>query len=393
MAATIGVAMTTPGQTVGVSVFVDRIVESLNISRPTVSLLYAIGTLGGSLALPFVGRAIDRYGPRLAVVAISLLFAGGCVWMGWVQGTAMLLVGFILIRSLGQGSLTLVSLHAISLWFVRRRGTALGLAGLGMAGATAIFPRFIEFLLEQFGWRVAYQILGGVVAIAMLPIGALFYRNRPELFGLQPDGGETGEEDDPPDELNYTASQARRIPIFWLFALANVCAVGLGTGLVFHHYSIMAASGASRELSATMFVPFGFVMAGANVLVGFLMDRVSPRWLLMGMLLLLSLALAVAPNVSTTGGMLAYGSVLGLMQGSSVTLNSGVYAYYFGRSHIGAINGFASTLSVAGTAFGPILLATGYEYSGSYAPILFTCAIVPLAIAIAAPFVPAPPRS
>jgi MFS family permease len=88
VAATIGVAMTTPGQTVGVSVFVDRIVESLGISRPTVSLLYAIGTLGGSLALPFVGGAIDRYGPRIAVVVISLLFAGGCVWMGWVQGTA-----------------------------------------------------------------------------------------------------------------------------------------------------------------------------------------------------------------------------------------------------------------------------------------------------------------
>lgn len=90
-AGTFGMAMTTPGQTVGVSVFIDGIIADLQVSRSTVSLMYAVGTLCGSFALPFVGRFIDRRGPRLAVSIIAILFALACVWMGVVQGHFILI--------------------------------------------------------------------------------------------------------------------------------------------------------------------------------------------------------------------------------------------------------------------------------------------------------------
>ena len=56
LAGTFGIMMTTPGQTVGVSVFLDKIIADLGLPRATVSLLYTIGTLIGSFSLPFVGR-------------------------------------------------------------------------------------------------------------------------------------------------------------------------------------------------------------------------------------------------------------------------------------------------------------------------------------------------
>src|SRR5690625_3802880 len=122
VAATIGMMMTAPGQTLGVSVFLDHIVADLNLSRSTVSLLYTFGTLTGALSLPFIGRFIDRHGPRVGVVVISTLFALACAFMGLVNGLLMLLIGFVLIRALGQGALSLVSVHAVNVWFVRRRG-------------------------------------------------------------------------------------------------------------------------------------------------------------------------------------------------------------------------------------------------------------------------------
>ena len=100
----LGMIMTTPGQTVGVSVFLDRIIVDLGVSRTLVSSLYLIGTLTGSVALPWVGRFIDRRGPRLAVVLIAASFALACVFMGQVRNVAMLAIGFVLIRGLGQGS-------------------------------------------------------------------------------------------------------------------------------------------------------------------------------------------------------------------------------------------------------------------------------------------------
>jgi MFS family permease len=109
-----------------------------------VSTLYAIGTLTGSLALPLVGRQIDRRGPRLMVVVISLLFGLACIYMGLVQGAVTLALGFVAIRMLGQGSLGLVSQNIINQWWQQRRGTMMGLSGVAssLLGLSA-FPALI----------------------------------------------------------------------------------------------------------------------------------------------------------------------------------------------------------------------------------------------------------
>lgn len=386
LAATFGMLMTTPGQTLGVSIFLDRIIADLGLSRATVSLLYTVGTLVGSFSLPFIGRFIDRRGPRMAVVVISALFALACVWMGFVGSAAALLVGFVLIRGLGQGALGLVSLHVINLWFVRRRGLAVGLSGLGMALATAVFPFAIEALIGAFGWRLAYVVLGGLVAVTILPLGAWLYRGRPELYGLQPDSAARETRMKPLDERAYTSAQARRTLTFWLFSVSDFFVAALGTGLIFHHYDIMASGGIDRLAAAAVFVPFGFITAGTNLFTGILMDRVPPRFLLSIMLLLLCVSLAFAPYVTTPGLVLAYGVILGLSQGMKGAIQGSIYAYYFGREHIGAIKGFAITLSVAGTALGPLLFALGTDWLGGYTPILLLSALPPLIVALAAPF-------
>jgi hypothetical protein len=54
--ATITGAMTGPGQTIGVSVFVDPMIADLNLTRSQVSMAYLIGTLVGAAALLPVGR-------------------------------------------------------------------------------------------------------------------------------------------------------------------------------------------------------------------------------------------------------------------------------------------------------------------------------------------------
>lgn len=384
-AGTLGLLMTTPGQTVGVSVFLDKIITELGVSRSLVSLLYMMGTLTGSLTLSWVGRFIDRRGPRVAVGIIALLFSLACVAMGSVQGIVTLGLGFIAIRGLGQGALGLVSMNAINLWFVQRRGLALSLAGVGFALGIGLFPLLIEGLIGQFGWRWAYRLLGGLVAVTILPMGILIFRDPPERYGLQPDGvRRKGDRTPRPSEAHYTLGQARSTATFWLFCAGNFCVASLGTGLLFHHYSIMATAGVGREVAALVFVPFGLVTAGSNLLSGLLMDRISPRYLLTVMLGLLGLALLLAVQVTSPELMLLYGSLLGLMQGTNNVLQGGVYAHYFGRAHLGAISGLATTVVIAGTAFGPLLFALSFDQLGTYGPVLATVALAPLGVGITA---------
>jgi sugar phosphate permease len=103
-----GIMTTMPGQTVSISVFLDRMIEDLSLSRTTVSLMYTLATFVASFALPLVGRFIDQRGPRIAVTLIAALFALACIYMGFIQGLVMLFIGFVLIRGLGQGALDLL---------------------------------------------------------------------------------------------------------------------------------------------------------------------------------------------------------------------------------------------------------------------------------------------
>lgn len=378
--------MTIPGQTVGVSVFLDPMILDLGVSRSAVSAVYMIGTVVGSLTLPFVGKAIDRHGPRRSVILIAVAFALACTFMGLVSGLLTLLIGFTLIRGLGQGALGLVSVHTINIWFVRRRGLAVGLAGIGFAVATSFIPGVIESLIDSFDWRWTYALLGAAVLVIVVPVGGGLFRFRPEEYGLLPDSyrapakGKT--------EIHYEVGQARRTLTLWLYVTGGFLTAAIGTGLIFHHYSIMAENGISRSGATVMFVSYGLVAAGANLITGFLIDRVPPRFLMSASLLLMVAAMMVAPGIGTAAAVVGYGAVLGAMQGMSQAIQSTVYAHYFGRLHIGAIKGFASTITIAGTAAGPLLLALGFEASASYAPVLLWTALIPLAIGVVTPFLP-----
>lgn len=393
LAAIVTTMMTVPGQTVGVSVFLDPIIVDLDVTRSTVSLLYTVGTLVGSFSLPFVGRFIDWRGPRLAVGLIAGAFALACLYMSTVASLAMLAFGFVLIRGLGQGSLSLVSQHVVNLWFIRRRGLAIGLMGLGMAIATAVFPALLEFLIGQNGWRGTFVLMGVMVAVVALPLGVTFFRGHPESYGLEPDGSRRGRAGDAPPivETNLSLGQARRTGAFWLVSLGDVAVAALSTGLVFHHFDILDASGFDRAAAAAVFVPLGLITAAANVGTGALLDRVPPRFALSAMLVFQAGALAMAGWIPSSM-LLFYGALIGLTQGMKGAISGSAYAYYFGRRHIGSIKGFATTLSVAGTAIGPLLFAVGRDLSGSYLPVLLGSAAVPLILAVAALWL-RPPRA
>lgn len=365
LAATLGKAMTIPGQTAGISLFIDGFIEDLGLARSSVSMAYTVATVIGAISLTYVGRWIDRFGPRRSVVAIAAAFALACFFMGYVGGLITLFLGFTLLRALGQGSLSLASIHVVNLWFVRRRGTAVGIMGAGLAVAMSFFPVLIEDLISRFGWRVTYMLLGGGLLVFMVPLGALFFRGAPERFGLTPDGNNESKENTV-KENSHSLAEARETVIFWILSASDMFIGAIGTGIVFHHFSIMAANGLSRELAAAMFIPYGIVTAVSNLGTGVLVDRVSPRLLVAGMLFLFSGTLLVGPFVSGLVLVWVYGTMFGLVQGMQNAVKGSAYAHYFGRAHIGAIKGFSQTLAVGGTAVGPLVFALGQEFLGSY---------------------------
>jgi sugar phosphate permease len=396
VAAGIGRIMTSPGQTYSVSIFIEHFIRDLGISRSLVSTLYSLGTLAGSLALPFVGRQIDRRGPRLMVGVIAALFSLSCIYMGSVQGTVMLGIGFMLIRMLGQGSLGLVCSNVVNRWWVRRRGTMLGLLGVATSVlGTGMFPSLINVLIGRFGWRLSYVLLGVLVAVVMLPVGLVFFRRQPEDYGLLPDGTQASPGADRPiyQEENWTRREAVRTSAFWIISLGTACISMLGTGLHFHMVSIFDDAGLSAGAAAAAFMPLAVTGAVVRLASGVLVDRVPVRYLLSAALVGLAGSLLMAPRLQGTSSALVYGIVLGATGSLQLTVSSVVWAKYYGRQHLGSITGVALFVSIAGSALGPMPMGIARDVMGSYLPALTVSAVLPLTLAVVALLARRPSRS
>ena len=380
-AAALAMAATLPGQTAGVALFIDAFILDLGLSRAAVSGAYTGATVAAAIVLPWSGKALDRWGPRRGVVVIVSLLALACLAMAEARGLATLVLGFFLLRTLGQGALSLAAIHVVNLWFVRRRGVAVGVMSLGMATAVALVPPLIADGIALLGWRETYRWLGLGVAAMMLPVGLLFFRWAPERYGLHPDGDASPPDPDAAPEPSVPLARARRTSLFWALTLAVASTSCIGTGLIFHHVDIMAAGGLDGAQAALLFVPYGAVTALASLSAGAVLDRVGPRRVLVPALALFAAMVAAVPLVGSEAGVLAYGAAFGLSQGAAGNVGGSAYAHFFGRAHIGAIKGFTRTVFVAGTALGPLLFPLGVAAFGGYSPTLVALATVPAGLA------------
>lgn len=390
-----GMIMTSPGQTYAVSIFLEPIIRELDISRSLVSSLYTGATLLGSLALPLVGRLIDRRGPRFVMTGVALAFGLACVFMGFVENAVMLAIGFVMIRMLGQGSLMLTSQNLINRWWIGRRGLVMGIAGMSMSlVGVGGFPNLIHVLIGAFDWHTAYFALGGLVLAIMVPLSGVFARNRPEDHGLQPDGRsstDSAESHRAPEaeggarvrEVNWTLDEAIRTPTFWLVALGVASKAMLSTGLFFHMVSIFADNGLSPEAAAAVFLPIAITTAVVNLSSGALADYIPPRFLLATALAGQTASLLLATHLTSFGVALVYGAILGLTDGLTRTVNSVIWASYFGRLHLGSITGVTTTVVIFGSALGPMPFGIARDLMGNYETVLAISAVIPLGLGLA----------
>lgn len=387
---TLGMIMTSPGQTYTESIFIGYLIEDLNLSRSMISSLYAFGTMVGGFSLPLWGKQIDRKGTRWMISIVSVLFGLSLVYMGFVRNALMVGLGFVLIRMLGQGSLGLVSQTAINHWWVQKRGMIMGISGLAMSLiGMGTFPNLVYRLISAFDWRLTYIIMGISLLVFMAPLGYLFIRNHPEEHGLNPDGKKTilltdndGEENITQTEENWTLKEAFTTRAFWTFGLGVSLFTLLITGLTFHLVSIFQSQGLDAATAAWVFLPLSVTGALANLLVGYLSDHLPLRFLLAFGLVLLGGSLGLVLTLQGRGSVLVFGIVLGSANGFIRTLSTVAWPTYFGRQHLGSIYGFTSAMSIVGAALGPLPFGYAFDWIGSYRSVLLIFAGVCLLLAL-----------
>jgi MFS family permease len=378
IAGAVGVFMTTPGQTVGVSAFVDHIAVDLGIPREQVVMLYSVGTLLGILPAPLIGRLVDRYGPRRAIALIAPALGFACATVAWAHGPWSLALGFTLLRGSAIGGLSLVSLNLVNLWFDRLRGRATAMAMLGLALGGLIIPGTAEHVTAAYGWRVAYLALGAMVVAIMLPVGLMCFRNRPQAYGLAPDFGKALPARAIVNRRDLTLGEASRTQMFWYLLSISVLVNAVGTALLLDHVRALQGAGLARAgaigLLGVVTVAQAICVLGGGVLV----DQYGTRRI--GMLGLMLLALAVTCVMAASNFMTAsiYAAALGAGLGVLHVVQGAGLAEHFGTRHLGTLRGTASVFGICGAATGPLLFAWWSPETGYV--VLLACIAMALAL-------------
>ncbi len=385
-----------PGQTAGVSVLIDPMLASLELSRAQFSSAYLIGTLAGATAMPRIGRFVDDHGPRRTVLLVGAGFGVVLAAIAGVRGIVALTLGFVGIRMLGQGALPLVATTAVAPWFRRRRGLAIGVTTALGTALISLFPLATTFVIGLVGWRATWIVLGVVAILVLTAVGGLGMIDRPADVGQYVDGEPpstaSAAADRAADDAAFTRGEAVRTPMFWAVTGAVATTGMIGTAMQFHQIDLLGEQGLSTVEAAANFLPQTAAGLLATVVVGVLVDRVAARWVLLGSMTLLATAMLAVGYVGPGAPAVAYGVVLGAAGASARSLEAASFPRLYGIRHLGAIRGVVTAVMVASTAFGPLLLAVGHDTTGSYVQVLTVLAVLPALVAVFGLLAPAPTR-
>jgi MFS family permease len=372
-----------PGQSHTFGAFNALIAADLGLGLTEVASAYGLATTAAALLLPFFGRIVEKYGPRLSLFGVSILLGLACMFFGGVANFLWLIVGFGLLRFLGQGSLMLGASNLTAQWFSAKRGFAMGLMMIGFASSIALHPLLSRFLIDLYDWRTAWMILGLMTWAMMLPVLWFLVVDRPELIGQRPDGEKPAEDDAPSTELTgATLEQALRHRSFYLVAGGFFMISALVTTLHFHQFNLFEAQGLSPEESTYSYLITAVAMMVFMPAVGLGFDRFKTRYMFALGLCVQAAALVGVTFVTSTETFIAYAILFGLNNTFSMTMAGYLWPRYFGRRQLGRIQGTGQMVLVVGASLGPIPVSLAFDLIGSPASTLLGLAILPILAAI-----------
>ena len=365
--ANIGIFSSGPGQSHTFSVFVEPISQDLELSSASIASAYGLATLIAAFLLPYMGKIIDRYGARVSLIIISIILGISCIFFGAASNFLMLTVGFGFLRFFGQGSLMLGCANLVSQWFDSKRGFAMSLMALGFGMSMAIHPPVSQFLIDQYGWKYAWIILGISTWIIMVPALFILAWNNPENIGLKPDGVKKSnfknDEVEAIEGLNLT--EALKENSFYILAAMWFGMAMLVTTLHFYQVTILTNQGITTEFAASLFTVSAFAMVVFMPLVGKFFDNFPTKYVLATGLLINSISLISITYSNNDAYSLFYAVSFGINNAFSMTMFGYIWPRYFGRKHLGSIQGTGQMIGVIGASLGPLPVGFAIDYLGS----------------------------
>jgi MFS family permease len=349
------------------SVILVALLAEFGWSRSVLAGAFSVFTLVHGGINPVVGAMCARFRP-LRVMAVGGAAMGVTLFAcSTISSPLELYIVFSVLTALAVSAGGWVpSLVFVQSEFKERLGLSIGIISSGVGVGMMLMVPLTQLLIEQFGWRTAFQALGVIAALWIVP-SSLWLRH--VLRGRSPEPADAKPDQNRAPSLNLSLAQAARTEPFWLlvaaFFFGNLCSQTLHV----HQVAFLVDQGLAAMIAASVVSVVGFSSIVAKTGFGWLSDRVERELVYMAGIAVMvasAFALLFVGNSPSVWGAYGYAILLGVGYSVTASITPAMVNDRFSGRHFGAIVGIGLFGAATGSAIGPWLAGRIYDGTGSY---------------------------
>ena len=356
-------------------------------SRAQISWAFSLTRVEGTVMGPVAGYLIDKMGPRTMVLIGMTTMGAGFLLFSQVHNLWQFYLAF-LVMSMGAGVGTWLPVTTVlNNWFVRRRATALSWAmSLSAAAGILLLPLLAWGIEPGDRWRAVAAGIGVLVIVLALPISRVI-RNRPEDYGLRPDGGPLGgpessaapadTQQSRPAEWGFTWQEAVRTRAFWLITIGHSCSSTVIVTLMVHLGPMLNLDrGLPLQTVGWVVSTYLAVAAVSTLTAGYIGDRVPIRVAIFWFSMIQTVAIVVLLLSNSAPLAFLYAVLAGIGFGGRMPLTTAIRGVYFGRRAFASITGMSMMPQNIFMFALPIFAGYMFDFTGSYNVPFITLAVL-----------------
>ncbi len=352
----------------GLPVFYPALVESLKFTRAQVTQGFLFGfVFAGLLFCLLAGVLIDRLGPRQVtrvgvwLVGLSLVGMGAMsrLWQYYLLCFTEVL-GYVMTGPIPNQVL-------VANWFQSKRGRAMGYAYLGLGLGGGVSPLLAHWLIEHFAWRRAFEIVGILILMVLVPVAQWITRSTPGELGLVADGSR-----DPIESMtNGVPSQgeiakALGTANFWLILAGCTFTIGVIGTITQHLILFLKDQGYSAGMASRVSACVVLSSLPGRVVVGYFSDRYCKKNVMALFYLVLGLATPLLFMTTRPVALWGFAIVFGFAMGADYMLIPLVTAECFGLNSLGKLLALIVMGYSVGQWLGPVLAGWIFDTYRTY---------------------------
>jgi len=353
-------------------VFVEPLYLENGWSRSVISLAATINLSIYSIGAIFVGRLLDRVAPRWIITFGALCAATGFILTTLVKSPFSFYLTYGVLVGLGAAGMGIVVCgSSVGKWFIKMRGTALGITTMGVGFGTVALIPLSGFLGKYFGWRIVMLILGIITLVIGVTVSQLLMRKtKPEDYGLAPDGDKTmstAPECRAPAESKIALKILFTDSRFWTIAICQSLVLVVVMTVFVHQIPYAVEKTIDSVSAANSLATVSLVGFFSKLFFGWLSDRLrDPKYAFFLGVCFLICGMIVFNYADSIGRFYVFAVIFGFGYGFVAPVLPILIIDRFGRHVMGSTYGLLTSISAFIGILGPILGGAIYDLNGSY---------------------------